>query len=336
LPMTVLKKTSAMFPRRMRRREALAPPAARAPFTRPASSQIVVFSTLGGLLAGRAASYDLSMRRSTATAGEWVQMRVLITVKAYPSISTKYGEAVCAAGVRLDTPTPEWVRLFPVRFRDLARDKRFTKYQVIALRAQKHSTDRRLESWRPDVESIQCGEIVPAGGPWLARRRYVQSLLGPTMCALHRGRKGGGDGASLGLIRPARVRAVRVTLESEWSAGQLGTVGQGSLLTSKAELVKPGHAFSYSYICEEPGCKGHVQKIVDWELGESYRSWASTGNELVDAIKRKWLEDMCAEGREPFFFVGDQHTRPGQFLVLGTFYPERVPSEDQLSLFLAA
>jgi len=263
-------------------------------------------------------------------------MRVLVTVKAYPSISTKYGEAICAAGIRLDTPAPQWVRLFPVGFRDLAIEKRFSKYQIITLRARKHSTDRRAETWRPDVESIECGETVPASGPWLARRRHAEPLIGPSMCVLHRGRKGGGSGPSLGLVRPTRVRGIRVTLESEWSAGQLGTVGQGNLLTSKTELVKPGHAFSYSYICEERGCKGHVQKIVDWELGESYRSWTQSGDELVEAIKHKWLDEMCTDKREPLFFVGDQHTRPGQFLVLGTFYPERRPNEHQLPLFFAA
>lgn len=74
---------------------------------------------------------------------------------------------------------------------------------------------------------------------------------------------------SLGLVRPARVRGIRVTTETEWSPGQLGTVRQGNLLTTKTELVKPAHAFSYRYDCEEPGCKGHTQKIVDWELGEA-------------------------------------------------------------------
>jgi hypothetical protein len=273
---------------------------------------------------------------TAAANGDWEQLRVLVTVKAYPSISTKYGEAICVAGIRLDTDVPEWVRLFPVRYRDLPFEKRFEKYEVITLDACKHSSDLRMETWRPNVDSIQRGETLPAGGPWSARRRVVEPLIGPTMCGLHRGRKGGAAGESLGIIRPARIRGIRVTQESEWSAGQLGTVGQGSLLTSKTELVKPGHAFAYSYLCEEPGCKGHVQKIVDWELGEVYRSWGLVGDALVDAIKHRWLDEMCAEKREPLFFVGDQHRFPGQFLVLGTFWPERRPNENQLTLDLAA
>ena len=275
------------------------------------------------------------MSVSVASAGPWEWMTVLVTVKAYPSVSTKYGEAVCVAGIRLDTPQPEWVRLFPVAYRDLAVEKRFRKYEVVRLRARKHSTDTRHETWSPDVDSIECGEFIKAGGPWRERRRLVEPLLGPTMCQLHRGRKGNGSGPSLSIVRPARVRGIRVTIEGEWSPGQLGTVGQGNLLTTKTELVKPSHAFAYRYECEEPGCRGHTQKIVDWELGEAYRSWQQSGEALVDAIKDKWL-GMCADDREPFFFVGDQHTRPGQFLVLGTFYPERLPPEAQLTLDLAA
>ncbi len=45
---------------------------------------------------------------------------------------------------------------------------------------------------------------------------------------------------------------------------------------------------------------------------------------------------MCAQNREPLFFVGDQLRRPGKFLVLGAFYPERRPDENQLTLDLAA
>jgi hypothetical protein len=263
-------------------------------------------------------------------------MEVLITVKAYPSISTKYGEAVCVAGIRLDGPCLEWVRLFPVGFRDLERSHQFDKYQVIRLRARQHTTDTRRETWKPDVDSIAVLRRVKAGDHWPERRALVEPLLGPTMCELHRGRKGNGDGPSLGLIRPRRVRGIRVRDEGEWSPGQVGTVWQGNLLTNKAELVRPEHALSYSYLCEDAHCSGHVQKIVDWELGESYRSWPQRGAELLDALQAKWLDQMCAPDREPMFFVGDQHTRPGQFLVLGTFWPARRPDEHQLTLSVAA
>lgn len=37
--------------------------------------------------------------------------KILVTVKTYPTLSRKYGETVCTAGVREDG---SWVRLYPV------------------------------------------------------------------------------------------------------------------------------------------------------------------------------------------------------------------------------
>lgn len=39
--------------------------------------------------------------------------KVLITVKTYPAISTKYDELVCTAGFREDG---SWIRIYPVQF----------------------------------------------------------------------------------------------------------------------------------------------------------------------------------------------------------------------------
>src|ERR1700674_3007527 len=44
--------------------------------------------------------------------GRRIQISLVVTVKAYPAISRKHGEAVCVAGIRTDTPEPRWVRLW--------------------------------------------------------------------------------------------------------------------------------------------------------------------------------------------------------------------------------
>jgi len=56
----------------------------------------------------------------------------------------------------------------------------------------------------------------------------------------------------------------------------------------------------------------------------------------VEAIRGKWLDELCGADRDAMLFVGDQHTRPGQFLVLGTWSPIRRPDEAQLALPIAA
>ena len=42
------------------------------------------------------------------------KQRILVTVKTYPTLSRKYGETVCTAGIREDGT---WVRIYPVPFR---------------------------------------------------------------------------------------------------------------------------------------------------------------------------------------------------------------------------
>lgn len=52
---------------------------------------------------------------------------VMVTVKTYPNPSETYGETVCVAGVRLDRGGPEWIRLYPVKFRNADFDSQFRK-----------------------------------------------------------------------------------------------------------------------------------------------------------------------------------------------------------------
>lgn len=74
------------------------------------------------------------------------KLKVLITVKTYPIPSAKYDELVCTAGV---TESGDFVRLYPVNFRDLPFSQQYKKYQWIEVMAEKHrGRDVRKESFR--------------------------------------------------------------------------------------------------------------------------------------------------------------------------------------------
>jgi hypothetical protein len=97
-------------------------------------------------------------------AGRPVRMRVLITVKAAPNPSEKYGETVCVAGLRLDLDAAGWVRLYPVNFRELDGDGQFRKYDVVSLDARPNpvtsastSTARCAVSSRPSGRTLRPG-----------------------------------------------------------------------------------------------------------------------------------------------------------------------------------
>ena len=156
------------------------------------------------------------------------------------------------------------------------------------------------------------------------------------MCELYRGRKGGKDGPSLGVVKPRRVVDLVMRAREPWSASQKAKLAQGSLFNTKRALEQPAHAFAYHWFCEDERCNGHTQSIADWELGEMCRRCEREGEDVVANVRAKWLTEICAEDRETMFFVGDQHLHPGAFMVLGTFWPKYRHGAGQLTLDIAA
>lgn len=254
-------------------------------------------------------------------------MVVLATVKAYPAMSHKYGESVCVAGLRLDTSEPEWVRLFPVSFRSLPADKQFGKYQVLALRAQRGATDRRPESWRPDLDSLRLGAAVGTGSGWRHRWQVMEPLAdSTTTCELLKGARAHGQNApSLGLIRPADVSGLVVETNPDYKADSGEPVDVDLFGTERELLEATPFLVHYRYRCAALSCPGHRQSIVDWESGQlarrNLRTYSVT--EAKDLQRKRFLDEMCAPGRETLFYVGNQHQHPISFLVLGLFWPPK-------------
>ena len=73
------------------------------------------------------------------------KQRILITVKTYPTLSRKYGETVCTAGIREDG---SWVRMYPVPFRRLGEQEQYTKYDWVECQLAPYRSDPRPESFR--------------------------------------------------------------------------------------------------------------------------------------------------------------------------------------------
>ena len=92
---------------------------------------------------------------------------VLVTVKTYPSPSDRYGETVCVAGVRLDRGVPEWVRLYPMKFRLVDYEQQFKKYEIIEIPLTPRGTeDPRPESMRPDQTRMRSVRQVDTTKNW--------------------------------------------------------------------------------------------------------------------------------------------------------------------------
>ncbi len=97
--------------------------------------------------------------------------RILITVKTYPTLSAKYGELVCTAGLREDG---SWIRIYPVPFRSLEEYQKFEKYRIIEAQVIRNSKDPRPESHKVNFESLALTETkLSTADNWRERRNWI-------------------------------------------------------------------------------------------------------------------------------------------------------------------
>jgi len=109
--------------------------------------------------------------------------KVLITVKTYPTISTKYEELVCTAGFLEDG---SWIRIYPIPFRKKPYYEQYKKYDWIELDLVKNESDFRPESFRPktlDTEIKIVGHINTQNN-WEERKKYCLNNVYTNLSAL--------------------------------------------------------------------------------------------------------------------------------------------------------
>src|SRR5262245_24002009 len=146
--------------------------------------------------------------------------RILITVKTYPTLSTKYGETVCTAAIR---PDGSWVRLYPVPFRRLDEREQYRKFDWLECHLDRHTADPRPESFRPRNESelIPVGHV-ETGRNWAERRRLIlgRTRVHTSMSELIDGAKA--NQLSLATFKPTRILEFVCEAEDrEWNEGKL-------------------------------------------------------------------------------------------------------------------
>lgn len=117
---------------------------------------------------------------------------------------------------------------------------------------------------------------------------------------------------------------------AEWTGPQKAKIEQLWFddLKGKRRIEKIPYVFRYRYLCDEQGCKGHTQRIIDWELMQLYRNLANQGASpkvVQEKIKEKFLGDLCGSDKDTYFFVGNHSRYRASFMVLGVFWPPKEP-----------
>lgn len=258
-----------------------------------------------------------------------VRMTVMITVKAAPNPSERYGETVCVAGIRLDPEHGGWVRLYPVNFRELDDDSRFRKYDIVSLEATPSRGDPRSESWRPRMGTLVTERHL-AG--WARRLPYVTDHVAESMCGLLAAVREQPPARSLAAIRPARVSGLHIERHPGWTRDEQAKIDNyvnqlelpGLARTPRTALEAPRFKGWYRYNCMAAHCPGHRQGIYDWEWVALQRRLSGRDDAAATAaLRERFLDQICAPDRDVLFFVGNQAKRQQTFMVLGAFYPRR-------------
>lgn len=272
------------------------------------------------------------------TESDGEQLRVLIVVKTYPNPSQKYGETVCCAGI--DLATHAWVRIYPVNFRRLAA--KFKKYQIIECSASKPTSDKRTESRRVDQDTIRpIGDPLPTSDYWRQRLAWLPPLY-PSLEAIQDEHRR--SGITLAAFRPAAITRLVIGKPRPWTQKQLGVVRQKRLNLGEddsrelQELEQIPVTFSYRLRCDDRRCRGHKKRILDWEIGESYRKWRRKYGSAWEAKLRQRYESELPNKSDVLLVVGTMKAHPHTFTIVGLIYPPRPKvkpgSSSQLTLKL--
>lgn len=275
-----------------------------------------------------------------------MRTKILITVKAYPAISKKYNETVCTAGI---TEQGEWIRIYPIPFRQLDYDKQFRKYEWIELDLVRNRSDFRPESYRPKdlfmKDMISFGIIKADGGSWAERRKHVLNKVYTSLEQLITEAKDKKICTSLAVFKPTKiVDFLFEETKREWKKEKLEFLKSKRLQLnlfenedendiSEFEVVnKLPYKFSFKF--EDETGKISTLMIEDWETGMLF--WnsliRSKGDEqkACDDVKKKYFDDF-AKTKDYYFFLGTtkryHFTAPNPFVIIGDFRPKHIVQE---------
>lgn len=264
--------------------------------------------------------------------------KILIATKTYPSISTKYKETVCTAGILLDDEKPvQWIRVYPIRFRELDFDQQYKRWSIISAEVERNEKDFREESYRINDTSINIVREIGTKNNWEERKSFVLPLQSNSIAEIQ------AQGKSLGIIKPKNIEKYfyRSTVR-EWSTRQRAIQDQGDLFEPSVELEKIPYQFGYKFT--EIDNTKHSYTISDWEISQLYRGCKNRSKavileekekEAISKVKQK-LEDEFLSKKDLYFIVGNLKNHCKVFMIIGIFYPPKINQEQEvktLSLF---
>lgn len=256
--------------------------------------------------------------------GRHQRRRIRILVKAFPQPSKKYEETVCCAGVTEDGK--ELLRLFPIRYRRLAKGEQFDRYDLVELTMTKATSDARPESYHIDEASIRLIEKDKLADE--SKVRLWRPFIAPSIGVLSEENKA--KGRSLGIIKPQPETlkfVVKDAIDSSADDQEVANLvfnQQASLLEEPLKpLERPKHSFYYQFTCTDPSrctCANnpHNHQIHDWEVQATYFNYMlkyKTEEEVLVKMAQKYQDEFPR--RNLHFILGTMAAHPRTFIIIG-------------------
>jgi len=269
--------------------------------------------------------------------------RILITVKTYPTLSRKYGETVCTAGVREDG---SWVRIYPVPFRRLDEKEQYSKFDWVECDLRRNVNDPRPESYCPlDMSKLVRAGHIDTTDKWRERREILlkRATVHARMQELIDGAKA--NRLSLAVFKPTRILDfIWEPEDREWSKTKLAEMrklaDQGDLFAEEAwrktfEVI-PKLPYSFSYRFEDADGKKSTLQILDWEIGALFwkcrKQCGGDEDQALEKVRVKYVDAFCKTDQHFFLGTTQQFHFVGRnpWVIIGVF---PIPHENQLDLF---
>jgi len=240
--------------------------------------------------------------------------RILVTVRTYPNLSSKYIETVCTGGIN---DRGDWRRLYPVPLRHLDEERQYKTFDVIKVKLLSNP-DGRPESRRPDTLSL---EVVDHLQTWAARCDWILPTAVPSMRALK------DSGKTLAPVHVKRVlEFIADPVDATWSRKQQELLKQAGLFSGPAPLEKVPFDFRLRWV-DGDGAE-HDSKFLAWEVGETWRSFRNKYDDPIVVMRDKWMGDLFEQSRAIWFFMGNFAAHRQHYGVCGAFVPPKEETEN--------
>ncbi len=275
------------------------------------------------------------------------KMKILITVKTYPTLSTKYDETVCTAGF---TEKGALIRIYPLAFRKKSYEEQYKKYEWIEIDLDRNQSDFRPESYRPHQydSPIKVVDFIDTASFWAERKKIVLQNVYYNLQALILEAHNKNICTSLAVFKPTKILDFKIqSVEREWDKEKIKKLEAERIkidLFEKIETENPFAVvrklpFKFSYLIIDDQGKESTMMIEDWEIGALYwnclKKYENNENMACQKVKEQYFDNF-AKTKDLYLFLGttkaNHYVSHNPFVIIGTFHPP-IDKSNQAKLF---